>query len=149
MTRSAGAAREHSEIFSRRADVNHASHPATCKLMEIARRIGQFQAMHYKLVFNRERPSQLSPALLPPSSAGMRRSRAGTRPNPISSPCVRPRNARCSEHTAAPDLGSDSASSSATTRLPFGTDGAKDRPKQRSTWAALPLRQRCRQDIGT
>jgi len=34
--------------------------------MEIARRIGQFQAMHYKLVFNRERPSQLSPALLPP-----------------------------------------------------------------------------------
>jgi len=45
---------------------NAASHPWTCQLLEIALCVGQFQAMHYKRHFNRPRPSQLSPALLPP-----------------------------------------------------------------------------------
>jgi membrane-associated phospholipid phosphatase len=54
-----------------------ASHPWTYDLMEIALRIAQFQAMHYKRMANkakatdkegrgRPRPSQLSPALMPP-----------------------------------------------------------------------------------
>jgi hypothetical protein len=43
-----------------------ASHPLTYDLMEIALRVGQFQAMHYKLREGRPRPSQLSPALMPP-----------------------------------------------------------------------------------
>jgi len=45
---------------------NADSHPWTCDLLEIASRVGQFQAMHYKNEFNRPRPSQLSPALMPP-----------------------------------------------------------------------------------
>jgi len=42
------------------------SHPRTCDLVEIAARVGQFQAMHYKRLFNRARPSQYSMELLPP-----------------------------------------------------------------------------------
>jgi membrane-associated phospholipid phosphatase len=52
------------------------SHPYTNDLMHIAIRVGEFQAMHYKLhpgidaggnpIPNRPRPSQLSPALMPP-----------------------------------------------------------------------------------
>jgi membrane-associated phospholipid phosphatase len=52
------------------------SHPYTNDLMSIALRVGEFQAMHYKLhpgtdaggnpIPNRPRPSQLSPALMPP-----------------------------------------------------------------------------------
>jgi membrane-associated phospholipid phosphatase len=45
---------------------NSASAPATHALVETASHIGQFQAMHYKFAFNRPRPSQYSPALLPP-----------------------------------------------------------------------------------
>jgi hypothetical protein len=45
---------------------NRASHPWTCELLEVALRVGQFQAMHYKRYFNRPRASQLSPQLLPP-----------------------------------------------------------------------------------
>jgi hypothetical protein len=47
---------------------NQSSHPWTSRLVEIAQRIGQFQAMHYKWEFRRARPSQLCPALLPPIS---------------------------------------------------------------------------------
>jgi membrane-associated phospholipid phosphatase len=54
---------------------NKYSHPATYRLLQIALRVGQFLAMHYK--YNpgmvsgnplppRPRPSQISPALLPP-----------------------------------------------------------------------------------
>src|SRR3954468_16732460 len=42
------------------------SHPRTCDLVEIAARVGQFQVMHYKRLFNRARPSQYSMELLPP-----------------------------------------------------------------------------------
>jgi len=57
------------------------SAPYTRDLVEIAGRIGQFQALYYKRQFNRARPSQFSPALLPRSTcqatllfpAGMRR----------------------------------------------------------------------------
>jgi hypothetical protein len=42
------------------------SAPWTRDLVEIAQHVGQFQAMHYKRSFNRPRPSQYSPALLPP-----------------------------------------------------------------------------------
>jgi hypothetical protein len=42
------------------------SAPRTCDLVEIASRVGQFQAMHYKRKFHRPRPSQISPSLLPP-----------------------------------------------------------------------------------
>jgi hypothetical protein len=52
------------------------SHPFTYDLMEIALRVGQLQAMHYKRMANRApgaregrgrpRPSQVSPALMPP-----------------------------------------------------------------------------------
>jgi membrane-associated phospholipid phosphatase len=45
---------------------NASSAPATHTLVEIATLVGQFQAMHYKRHFNRPRPSQYSPALLPP-----------------------------------------------------------------------------------
>lgn len=44
---------------------NSASAPYTHDLVEIASHIGQFQVMHYKLHFNRPRPSQYSPDLLP------------------------------------------------------------------------------------
>jgi membrane-associated phospholipid phosphatase len=45
---------------------NSKSAPATHLLVEIASYIGQFQVMQYKRHFNRARPSQFSPALLPP-----------------------------------------------------------------------------------
>jgi len=42
------------------------SAPYTRELVEIATRVGRFPAMNYKKKFNRPRPSQISPALLPP-----------------------------------------------------------------------------------
>jgi hypothetical protein len=42
------------------------SHPWTFGLMQIALRVGEFQAMHYKYKFNRPRASTLSPWLMPP-----------------------------------------------------------------------------------
>jgi hypothetical protein len=45
---------------------NKRSHPWTCGLIDVALRVGQFQAMHYKRSFNRPRASQFSPSLLPP-----------------------------------------------------------------------------------
>jgi hypothetical protein len=45
---------------------NRASHPYTADLLEAALRVAQFQAMFYKRKFERPRPSQLCPALLPP-----------------------------------------------------------------------------------
>ena len=44
------------------------SHPATYKLMHVANLLGTFMAMHYKGIYNRQRPSQLEPRLLPPLS---------------------------------------------------------------------------------
>jgi len=41
------------------------SAPYTRDLVEIAGRIGQFQALYYKRLFNRARPSQFSPAIFP------------------------------------------------------------------------------------
>jgi hypothetical protein len=43
-----------------------ASAPRTYELMKIAEHVGQFQAQHYKAHFQRARPSQYSPSLLPP-----------------------------------------------------------------------------------
>jgi len=45
---------------------NSSSAPATFRLLQAASYIGQFQVMYYKRYFNRARPSQFSPALLPP-----------------------------------------------------------------------------------
>src|SRR5205814_5902365 len=45
---------------------NGKSHPKTTGLIEVARCIGQFQVMHYKWIYQRMRPSQVSPALMPP-----------------------------------------------------------------------------------
>jgi membrane-associated phospholipid phosphatase len=45
---------------------NSKSAPATHLLVETAAYIGQYQVMWYKRHFNRPRPSQFSPALLPP-----------------------------------------------------------------------------------
>jgi hypothetical protein len=42
------------------------THPYTVYLINAAVRIGQFQAMHYKRIFDRPRPSHLSPSLMPP-----------------------------------------------------------------------------------
>lgn len=42
------------------------SHPNTYRLLHIAGLIGIMVSMHYKRVWNRPRPSQLAPALLPP-----------------------------------------------------------------------------------
>jgi membrane-associated phospholipid phosphatase len=42
------------------------SAPYTRELVEIAVTVGHFQVQHYKREFNRVRPSQISPALLPP-----------------------------------------------------------------------------------
>jgi membrane-associated phospholipid phosphatase len=47
---------------------NAASHPWTCDLLAVAACVGQFQGMHYKNEFNRPRPSQILPALMPPIS---------------------------------------------------------------------------------
>src|SRR5207237_7353191 len=41
------------------------SHPATVFLCTAALRIGSFQAMYYKNIFNRARPSRFSPDLMP------------------------------------------------------------------------------------
>ena len=43
-----------------------ASHRATFELMQAALTVGQFQAMHFKAIFKRARPSNLSPSILPP-----------------------------------------------------------------------------------
>jgi hypothetical protein len=43
-----------------------ASHPATAMLCAVALQIGHFQAMYYKKVFKRPRPSQRLPHLMPP-----------------------------------------------------------------------------------
>ena len=45
---------------------NGKSHSKTTGLIEVARCIGQFQVMHYKWIYQRMRPSQVSPALMPP-----------------------------------------------------------------------------------
>ncbi len=45
---------------------NSKSAPATHLLVQTASKIGQFQVMQYKRQFHRPRPSQFSPALLPP-----------------------------------------------------------------------------------
>ena len=42
------------------------SHPYTFRIARTAIVVGEFVAMHYKRQFNRPRPSQLSPALMPP-----------------------------------------------------------------------------------
>ena len=42
------------------------SYPATTKILGIASLIGTFVAMYFKILYNRPRPSQLCPALLPP-----------------------------------------------------------------------------------
>jgi len=42
------------------------SHPFTYGLARIGVRVGEFQVMYYKALFNRPRPSTLSPALMPP-----------------------------------------------------------------------------------
>jgi PAP2 superfamily len=42
------------------------SHPHTHRLMHIGSVVGAFGAMHYKQHFNRPRPSQIAPGLLPP-----------------------------------------------------------------------------------
>jgi hypothetical protein len=42
------------------------SHPWTFRLARTAIVVGEFVAMHYKRTFQRPRPSQLSPALMPP-----------------------------------------------------------------------------------
>jgi membrane-associated phospholipid phosphatase len=43
-----------------------AAYPKTYGLAIIAQRVGEFVAMHWKAVFDRPRPSRLSPALMPP-----------------------------------------------------------------------------------
>ena len=45
---------------------NSKSAPATHQLVTIANVVGQFVVMHYKMDFKRPRPSQYSPAILPP-----------------------------------------------------------------------------------
>ena len=42
------------------------SHPWTVRLCHAAVRVGQFVAMHHKMVHRRPRPSRLSPVLMPP-----------------------------------------------------------------------------------
>ena len=41
------------------------SSPDTLKIIEMAIRVGQMVAVHFKLVFNRARPQQVCPALVP------------------------------------------------------------------------------------
>jgi hypothetical protein len=45
---------------------NKDSHPSTFLLAEVALRVGQFRAMHYKHKLEVPRPSYLAPALMPP-----------------------------------------------------------------------------------
>jgi acid phosphatase (class A) len=42
------------------------SHPATFKVMKLAARVGEVLMMHWKPFYNRPRPSQICPTLLPP-----------------------------------------------------------------------------------
>jgi len=63
------------EILSQRADMvaywsnllmfNQGSHPATVDIVNIALRVGQFAAMHFKYKYKRPRPSQMSPRIFP------------------------------------------------------------------------------------
>jgi acid phosphatase (class A) len=41
------------------------SSPDTLKILEMAIRVGQMVAVHFKLTFNRARPQQICPALIP------------------------------------------------------------------------------------
>jgi len=46
--------------------MNPATHPYTFEIVLSALKVGEFISMHYKDVFNRPRPSHLSPSLYPP-----------------------------------------------------------------------------------
>lgn len=46
--------------------MNRASHPATYEMMKAASRVGEMLMCHFKMKFNRPRPHQLCPALMPP-----------------------------------------------------------------------------------
>ncbi|MGE7417154.1 phosphatase PAP2 family protein [Methylobacterium tarhaniae] len=51
--------------FAHMLMLSPASHPNTLKLIDMADRVGLMVAMHFKGVFNRARPQQVFPALLP------------------------------------------------------------------------------------
>jgi hypothetical protein len=63
------------EILSQRANMaaywlnllmfNQCSHPATIDIVNIALRVGQFAAMHFKFKYKRPRPSQVDPRIFP------------------------------------------------------------------------------------
>jgi hypothetical protein len=53
------------QYFSGVLSFNLRTHPATVFLCTAALRIGSFQAMYYKNIFNRARPSRFSPDLMP------------------------------------------------------------------------------------
>ena len=63
------------EILSQRANMaaywlnllmfDQCSHPATIDIVNIALRVGQFAAMHFKFKYKRPRPSQLDPRIFP------------------------------------------------------------------------------------
>jgi membrane-associated phospholipid phosphatase len=53
------------QYFSGILSFNLRTHPATVFLCTAALRIGSFQAMYYKNIFNRARPSRFSPDLMP------------------------------------------------------------------------------------
>ena len=46
--------------------MNRTSHPSTYALLKVASRVGEMLMSYYKLKFNRPRPHQLCPALMPP-----------------------------------------------------------------------------------
>ena len=72
-------------MFSRK------SHPATFELVNIALRVGQFAAMHFKKKYNRPRPSQLSPSIFPIIAVpDIQPIPAGMPPKDTCSPCVLP-----------------------------------------------------------
>jgi len=59
---------------------NPGGYPQTTKVLTIASQVGTLVAMYFKGLYKRPRPSELCPALLPPSRCrGTRHSQAATR----------------------------------------------------------------------
>jgi acid phosphatase (class A) len=54
-----------SQVFARRLMYTAASHPRTFEVVKVCILIGRALVMHYKIGFNRPRPSQLSPDIVP------------------------------------------------------------------------------------
>jgi hypothetical protein len=52
--------------FTAALGISSKTHPNTCQLLHIGSLIGAYASMHFKGLYQRRRPSQLAPGLMPP-----------------------------------------------------------------------------------